>query len=423
MIEHGAAGSGRVWWSRAVPRPPEDSTAAFWALMVFTGILLLAPQTYLPVLARIRIALLAGGIAVAAHCWNRMAARQPVAQLTPELGLAGGLALWALVTLPLSEWPGGSLRILLDLYLKALVIFWLLAASAATVRRLRTVAWSLSVMAVPLAATGIGNFLSSQPGGRIAGYDAPLTGNPNDLALMLNLILPLVIALFLAARGRLARAALAAIAALTAVAVIATFSRAGFLVLLTTAVLWLRAALRRGERKWAIAGLVVAAISVPMLPSGYVDRIATMTSIRTDPTGSAQVRWEDMRAALGAAFERPLVGAGLGMNVLALNEIRGPRWQPVHNAYLEYAVDLGWVGLALFLLLLGASIRGAARARDRSAGRPELGDLSILAEGIRISLIGFAVAACFYPVAYHFYFYYFAALAAAAGRAAAAEVP
>jgi hypothetical protein len=44
---------------------------------------------------------------------------------------------------------------------------------------------------------------------------------------------------------------------------------------------------------------------------------------------------------------------------------------------------------------------------------PASRELFCLAEGLQISLIAFAVAAPFYPAAYHFYFYYMAGLAVA----------
>ena len=41
----------------------------------------------------------------------------------------------------------------------------------------------------------------------------------------------------------------------------------------------------------------------------------------------------------------------MGIELLVLNETVGSKWRAVHNTYLEYAVDLGVPGLALFVLL------------------------------------------------------------------------
>ena len=420
-----AHSAGAEWWrpqlsGTTAPRggasvPAQDSAVPFKALIVFTFILLLSPQTFIPGLARAHIALLTGVLAVTAHCWSRFMTRQPMIRFTREIWLAAALLGLAVVTIPMSEWPGGSVGVLLDVFLKALIIFWLLSNTVTTLRQLRTVAWSMTLMAAPLAVTALRHFPSQHGAGRIVGYDAPLTQNPNDLALMLNLILPMVVALFLVSRRPVVRGFLGGLIVLDASAIVVTFSRGGFLTLATIVVLYLRTLLKGRELKWAVAALVLALAAVPLLPPGYLERLGTITNIQADETRSAQTRSRDMQAALTFTLSHPLTGAGLGMNILALNEIRGPSWQPVHNVYLEYAVDLGWPGLGLFLLLLASCIRSAARVRRRCGDLPALRELSALAEAIRITLVAFAVAAFFYPVAYHFYFYYFAALAVAAG--------
>src|SRR5204863_80124 len=131
-------------------------------------------------------------------------------------------------------------------------------------------------MAVPIGMTGVETFLSgayhwggdSQSASRILGYEAPLTQNPNDLALILNLILPLTLALVFIARGATIRAALLLAVGLEASAVIMTFSRAGFLSLATIVGSYLWIIRRRPERAWAYAGLVVA-VSAFFSPVAY----------------------------------------------------------------------------------------------------------------------------------------------------------
>jgi len=337
-----------------------------------------------------------------------------------EMWITACLVGWAVFTLPFSSWPGGSLLFLFDQYFKTLAIFWLLSHTVVTAARLRQVAWGLSLMGVGLAVIAVSNFLSGVfiPEGtlvpRVLGNEAALTKNPNDLALMINLILPLSVALFLIHREPLARALLLTAILMEAVTVIITYSRAGFLTLATTFTIYLWKLRNRPERAWAWTALLVAFLCVPLLPSSYFDRLNTITDINADQTGSAQDRWNDTVAALNSVLAHPIVGAGVGMNTLAMNEARGAAWRAVHNVYLEYAVDLGLPGLILFLLLLAGCMKSAAFVQRRSAGVPALRDLFYLAEGIQVSLVAFAVAGAFHPVSYHFYFYYVAGLAVAA---------
>lgn len=396
--------------------------APFWALMVFTFVLLIAPQSFVPALAPLHIAFVTAALSGMIYVLDRFIRRKPIIEFTPEMRVVACLAAWAIVTIPLSIWPGGSVSMLLDIYVKALVIFWLLSRVVDTPARLRFVAWLLSLIAVPLALSGVRSYFSggfahqeiSHGLDRIAGYEASLTGNPNDLALMLNLILPLTIALLFAARKPMTRVLLLAIIGSDVAAIIATFSRGGFLTLgvIVAAYTWLL--IRRHQHKLVLLIIAAAMTSVPFLPSSYINRLSTITDIQADRTGSAQQRWSGSVAAVEYIVSHPLTGAGIGMNILALNKIRGAAWVEVHDIYLVYAMELGIPGLIMFLLLLRGAFRNAHRAKALSAKDLESADFHYLAEGIGVSLLAFALAAFFYPDAYQFYFYYFAGLAAAA---------
>jgi len=429
-----APSAGVEWW-RPAPAPgargagpadatPKESELPFAALLVFTGLLFLAPQAFLPGFGRLRMALPVGAFAIAAHCWTRFVAGRPLMRGSREMWLAGALLAWSVATVPVSTMPEFSERVLLEEYLKVLGVFWLFANIVSTLGRLRLVAWAFTLTAVPLAATGLWNLLSHrvvQEGlglGRIVSYDAPLTSDPNDLAMVLNLILPLTVGLFLISRRRAARLLLAGLVALEAGGVISTFSRGGFLTLAVLFVIYLRTLNKTGQWKWAVAALLLAVAAVPLLPRGYLDRLSTITDINADTTGSAQQRLDNTRTALAFVLSHPLAAAGLGMNGLVIYRVHQAEGKAapllwVHNSFLEYAVDLGWFGLGLFLLLLVSCYGCAVGVRDRCAGVPALRELSGLAEAIRISIVGGAASAFFLPAAYQPYLYFITALGAA----------
>jgi probable O-glycosylation ligase (exosortase A-associated) len=388
--------------------------------MTFVVVSLIAPQTFVPALAPFRIALLTGASAVVALVWEWFVRRRPLLVPSRETWIAAALAVWASLSVVFSLWPGGSVPLLVDFF-KTLVAFWLLGTIVDTPARLRSVAWLLSVLAVPLALTGIKNFLGGVfmtddayfPVHRIRGYEAPLTDNPNDLALMLNLILPLTVALLLIERRRGARLLLIGMALISVLAVVLTFSRGGFLTLAITGVLFGRRLFARARLGLAIAVVVMALAATPFLPSSYLNRLGTITNIQADPTGSAQERLRDTVAAAHFALSHPILGAGFGMNALALNEERGAFWKAVHNVYLQLAVELGLAGLALYLLLMAGTLKSAGAVRRATAGDPASRDLFHLADGLHVAVIAFAVSAVFHPVAYHLYFFFIAGLAVA----------
>src|SRR4029079_11478586 len=416
--------AGTIWW-----RPDAESAAvftgvggrslAFGGLVFFTVVLLLSPQTFLPVLKTIRIALVAAGVAIAAHAMDATVRREPVTPSGPEVSITVALLGWTVLTVPFSLWPGGSVSLLTDQYIKALVFFWMIAAMITNRERLRTFAWSLTVCSIPLAVMALfhfakGDFLSTGTSiKRIEGY-AGLSGNPNDLALTLNLLIPFTGALLFTTRSLPGRA-LALFALLISVpAVIVTFSRAGFLTLAAIVLMGAICLMRRGAVLPAIALLVAALSIAPALPNGYLERLSTIVDIDADPTGSAQGRWTDYQVATEVVIANPILGVGLGQDILALNAARGrATWRSVHNAFLEYAVDLGIPGILLFVSLLVASFATARRVERFTSRFLPLRDISVFAAAAQIALVGFAVAAFFHPIAYQFYFFCVAGLAVA----------
>jgi O-antigen ligase len=420
-----------TWWKPCIPKQTsivsvvvpttQGGRLAFAALVTFTAILLLSPQAWIPALKVIRIAFLAASVAMAAHVVDRTIHRQPITPLSPEIGIVLALVAWSVLTLPLSMWPGGSVRVLTDHYLKAIAFFWLLGTIVTSTDRLRVMAWTLVLCSIPLAATGVANYLSGATLStgvrgfyRIEGYvgGSGLAGNPNDLALMLNLIVPIAGVLAFMTRGGARLVALGALL-LAVLAIVLTFSRAGFVTLAASFVMFLLVLARR-KAAGAAAGVLVLAICIlPLLPAGYVERLGTITNIEADATGSAQGRWRDILEAAEVVAKNPIVGAGIGNDILAMNAQRGDDWTRVHNVYLQYGVDLGIPGLLLFAWLHLLCYRTARAVEKRSAREGTNRDLTLLAAAIQVSLVAFLVAAMFHPIAYQFYFFSIAGLAVA----------
>jgi probable O-glycosylation ligase (exosortase A-associated) len=398
-----------------------DSSGPFVALLAFTFVMLISPQSFFPALTNLRPAWIAAVAAVSLQLLDRVPKGKPLLWPGREPLIVVALIGWAIVTLPFSYWPGGSFSTIADLYSKTLVIFWLLGLTINSVQRLSKVVWALSLIAIPLAYVGVANYLSgnimSGAGNRIVGYEGALTQNPNDLALTLNLIIPLTIGLLSIRQPLRARLFLLLSLLISLMAVVCTRSRGGFLTLLAIWLFYGWKLSRRGKFGWPVAVLIAVLLCVPLLPSDYLSRMNTITRIEEDETGSAQDRWEGMIAGVGFVLEHPVTGAGIGMNLLALNDLLGPTWRSVHNVYLEYAMDLGFPGLVLYLMLTVSAFRSTILVCRRTADVPGLRPLFHLSEALQGSLCAFVVGGFFAPVAYNFYFYYIAGLAVGARQA------
>jgi probable O-glycosylation ligase (exosortase A-associated) len=405
------------------PRAPSASRVAFVGLILLAFVAIVAPQRAFPLLAVARPALLVATLAIAAAIAARAGTDLPVFAVNRGVILAGGLLAWAVITIPLSLWPGGSWDVVTDSFAKAVASFWLVVAIVDSRARLRQLIGWLSVFSVVPAMVTVSHYAAGHfASGRVVTYEGALTQNPNDLALLLTVMLPLTSALALTARTWWHRAAFVAIAGAQVVTAILTFSRGGFLALVALlAILCARALTRQrlGAAVLAVAAVVVGAL---LVPGRYVDHVGTITNIDADETGSAQERWNDLRVAARLVLTSPFIGTGIGTDILALNDARGARWINIHNVYLRYGVELGLTGLALFLALMILCLRTVRRVQSCAGPSPASQQLASLAEGIEASLVAFAVGGFFSSLSYHFPFYIVAGLAMAAGAIHAAGV-
>jgi O-antigen ligase len=394
-------------WAMPAATGSAEARLPFYALMFFSFVALVAPQALVPALGSLHPALVAATVAAATHMIDRLKRAAPLTIMEPEIRLVLLLFGLGALSVPTSYWIEGSVQTLLSLFGKSVLVFLLLANVIVTVARLRAMLWLLALGSMVPAVSVVKDYLEGDfVGSRVQGYMGALTSNPNDVALTLNIVIPLAVGLALASPRRGHRVALAAAIALGAAGVVVTFSRAGFIFLTATLLLYL-ARLKKGRT--GIILLLLLLLVMMLNVDGFIARIGTIGDVKTE--SSARQRWETMTSALDIMVKNPLLGVGIGQSIVALNDAGGPRWSHIHNVYLEVAVDLGIPALLVYLLLYVRALRSVMDARRAASARG--GDLYYLAQGLEISLLGFAAAAMFYPIAYHFFFYILLGLAVA----------
>ena len=421
---------------------------AYVGLFAFTGMLFLRPQDLLPPLAALHLAEVFAIVGLAALINGRLARQQPVLPLTQEVV---GILLFAgvmLALVPFSIWPGGSLSMMTELYLKVVLIFILMAGTLTTPRRLQRFAWLIVLASAYLGLRGVVDYargINMVENGRLAGSVGGVFNNPNDLAL--NMVAFLPIALLLAARrGRPAGRLVAALASvLMFVTIVFTKSRGGFLGLGAMLIVLVAhgGRIRRGFGSAVVVALLAA---VPLLPSSFWARMASITDESEDATGSREARRTVMREAWQAFLQRPLTGVGPGEFKDYNPTWRQERWREAHNAYLQVASESGIAGAVVFLSLVWMAVRDAwATSRQRwrrraaaaaapgrtgshAAGGPggqrappdPASAVGVYATAMSASIVGWIVCATFASVAYTWTFYYVFGIAMAARRMAAA---
>jgi len=223
-----------------------------------------------------------------------------------------------------------------------------------------------------------------------------------ELALVLNMSLPLSFYLSQEVERRWLRNLLRASFVLTMFAIPFTYSRGGVIGLtVVLAVMFLRARTRLLLVPVALAGLVVFTW---VAPQQFLDRVNTLQHYEAD--GSAQLRFMSWRVGYEIARDRPVLGGGFQVFVhretydMYLPEYPRSFGHDAHSIYFNLLGEHGWIGLTLFILLMGASFGSLRKLRRAGDGNPELAWVSRYAKMLQASLLAYVVTGAFLSVAY-----------------------
>lgn len=404
-----------VSWTSPAPAARE-SAAPFWCLMLFTFVLFMAPQNFLPILEPLRPAQVSAGLAAVAYVLSRLVYRRPLTVATPEIRLISSLTLVAVVSIPFSLSPGGALEYFLSTFIKSVVAFFLIANLLETVGRLKVVIAFITLVGVVYSVTGLYNFVTGHmlphDPGRIYGYPSLFAHNPDDLGLLLNVILWLTFGLCLLARRPFVKALLVLGMIVMVGGIIATLSRGAFLALVATLALFVAKLVRTRGPLVLVPIAAVVVLGVVLAPPRYADRLYSLVDPSLDRVGSISQRWDQIGVVVPFILENPLVGAGVGMETLVYTE---QGWKPsaTHNIFLQVGTDLGFPGLLIYVLLFVQMLRGLRGTQWQLGSLPEAREVVAMAAGLELAVFSFLVGASFLPFAYSFAFYYLAGMAAA----------
>jgi O-antigen ligase len=291
------------------------------------------------------------------------------------------VALFAIATLSLPF--TGRLDVALNewrtLMLEATLFYGLLRLIRPKSAEMAVIVDAFVLSAVVVALYGLGQLLFGVQAMITAEGGLPrvqsLYGSPNNVALYLGRVLPIMAAVALWGDGQ-RRRWYGVAALLCGVVFLATFSKGGLLLgapaaAVTMLALWRRQQGGRGLA-WALAALAALALLMLLLMQ------APALAARLDPRGDTSfIRLNLWRSSLEMVRQQPLTGVGLDN---FLYEYRGryimesawrePNLNHPHNLALDFATRLGIPGLLAGLALAGALVTAVGRAVRVRAGAP-----------------------------------------------------
>jgi len=307
-------------------------------------------------------------------------------------------------------------------WLKTLLIFFLLTQALVTVERIRKLLWAIILS--ELVVTSLSIILASRAiwvGDRMLGFNLGILGW-NFLGIAEAVTIPYVAAIFVAGRSVLKTSVLvAALISMTWMLVL-TASRSGFLdVVFSTALT--SVLVLRGSSRGRIIGAAIALalfVAISLAPQVFWERLGTMwdgpDESANEVAASARESGEDrltvLTRSLEYTLEHPMFGLGLGNFVVANGTDVGQpgAWVGTHNTFTEISSEAGVPALFLFIGLLATALRNIKRICQTLSNNREGGELNLIARATLVSLLSFAFGALFAHLAYEYYLFYLVAI-------------
>jgi len=319
----------------------------------------------------------------------------------------------AVITLPIAKDPGLAWEKFNDPYIKAVVIFIVLVNVVRTHKRLMGLMWLSFLIAVYLSFAALDLYLKGEfkvEEYRVGVDVGGMFGNPNEMAMHLVMMTPLVVALGIAAKSTLLRWTYFAMAFVFVAANMVTFSRGGFLGLIAAGVVLAWKVGRKQRLNVTVASVVIGGIALIAAPGNYGLRMLSILIPGLDPVGSSDQRRDLLERSLLVTARNPW-GIGIGnFPIVGIRNLQS------HNAFTQVSAELGILGLIAYLVFMISPFRKLGAIERTLFEKGDLNWYYYLAIGLQASIIGYMVSSFFASVAYNWFIYYLIAYAVAFRR-------
>lgn len=312
------------------------------------------------------------------------------------LGVA--LVVWSGLSATWSESSGTALSATYRYALNLLLFPVVLGA----VRRRDQLVWVLVAFVLGAVLSALYGFVvpvaaTSADAGRLAGS----VGDPNDQASVLVAAIPLAFGLAGVLRRSPGLRLLALLSIVLCLAgVVNTLSRGGLIAL--ACVMGAGVVFGGRWRRWAVLFLLIGSLGT----LGYFVALAPASSTARVTSADTSGRSDLWRIALRMIDAHPIAGIGSGnFQNTEVHYLGSPGAihsaalivddpHVAHNIYLQLFAELGIVGLLIFLGIVLASLRAAARAASEAKAIGDL-DLELLSRCLLLAMVGFMASDIF----------------------------
>ncbi len=316
-------------------------------------------------------------------------------------------------------------RVEWEKFIKILVFAFVIAGLITTKERIDALLYAIFLS---LGFHGIlegGKFIVSGGQHHVWGPAGSILGDNNHFALGMVALLPIVLYLYKQTSSRLLKLIYIGSSLLVTASIMGTLSRGGFIGI---AGIGIYALFKSGKRvRYVLAIVPLLASAALFAPDRWSNRMDTITTASQDDSFMGRViAWKQSTLI---AMDHPVFGGGFhavqngdvwmryARSFDKLDIIATPAPNPLvpraaHSIYFQVLGDLGFVGLMLFLGILGSSWRNASFVINQARDRPQWRWAGDLASCLQYSLIAYIVSGAALSMAYFDYMYIIFALLA-----------
>ncbi len=289
----------------------------------------------------------------------------------------------------------------------------LLAAVMATNRvRFHALIWTVVISLSYWGVRGGVFTLLTGGGNHVYGPNGSDISDNNNLALVVVMILPLLNYLRQNTASRFVRMGIIAALVLNVLTVLGSYSRGGVVALSVLAVaFWLRT---KNKLVYPVVAVVAIIPILHFMPESFWQRMNTIQDYQTD--GSFQDRVTAWMVAYHFAVDHFPFGAGFYAPQLQKvfdQYFPGVGAHAAHSIYFQVLGEHGFIGLAIFLLMIASAFLNLRAVMRLTAKVPEMKWANDLARMIQLSLLAFCVGGAALSLAYYDVFTLWICLSAA----------
>jgi O-antigen ligase len=338
--------------------------------------------------------------------------------------LLTAFTVWVLFTIPFSVWKGGSVQVLVGVWLKSFIFFVVVAGLIQGIDYCRKSMYIFAFAAVFVAS--VAHLQDYQIGERLS-FETGRLANPNDLAYFLISSIPFSL-LMTTEKSKGFRLGGWAATALFLVISIRTGSRMGMIMIGTLLLAYFFKVSLGKKMLMMVTVCLLGVVAVAVSPEGVVARYRTMfqdpeevlasVDLTENPevarevemaAGSTGARLALLKEGVRLALEHPILGVGPGMFGVALAgdpRLKGTRlrYRQPHNTYTQLSSETGVPGLLLYGAALIYCLGKSYKMYKVTRVHRELQRVTNMAYHLWLSLFVFTVSGFFASYAYDFTF-------------------